>query len=156
LPHLDTQLISESNINARKAAKPQRECALNDIEELAKIAVDCGYHLHRELGPGLLESVYEILLEHSLIKRGLLVERQIAVPIRYEGIVIDNAFRADIIVEKKLIIELRSTETHIPVHAKQLLTYMRLLNLPLGLLMNFGTATFKEGVKRLVNRYKPE
>jgi GxxExxY protein len=126
---------------------------MRDIEELAKIAVDCGYQLHREIGPGLLESVYEILLFHSLTERGLFVERQVAVPIKFKGIVIDNAFRADIIIERRLVIELKSTEAHLPVHAKQLLTYIRLLDLPLGLLVNFGAATFKEGVKRLANQY---
>ena len=128
---------------------------MNDIEELAKTAVDCGYHLHREIGPGLLESVYEILMFQCLSGRGLHVERQVVVPIKYQDIVIDNAFRADILVENRLIIELKSTETHMPVHAKQLLTYLRLMDLPLGLLMNFGTATFKEGVRRLANRYEP-
>jgi GxxExxY protein len=126
---------------------------MNDIEELAKIAVDCGYHLHRELGPGLLESVYETLLAHNLRERGLLVECQVIVPIKYKGIIIDNAFRADIIVERKVVIELKSTEAHVPVHAKQLLTYLRLLDMRLGLLMNFGAATFKDGIKRLANRH---
>lgn len=128
---------------------------MGDIEELAKIAVDCGYHLHRELGPGLLESVYEILLYRCLTDRGLHIERQVAVPIKFQGIVIDNAFRVDILIENKLIVELKSTEAHMPVHAKQLLTYLRLMNLRLGLLMNFGTATFKEGVRRLANHYQP-
>jgi GxxExxY protein len=126
---------------------------MNDIEELAKIAVDCGYHLHRELGPGLLESVYETLLAHNLRERGLLVECQVIVPIKYKGIIIDNAFRADIIIERKVVIELKSTEAHVPVHAKQLLTYLRLLDMRLGLLMNFGAATFKDGIKRLANRH---
>ena len=126
---------------------------MENIEKLATVAVDCGYHLHREIGPGLLESVYELLLCESLIERGLKVERQVSVPIKFKGIVIDNAFRADIIVERTLVIELKSTETHAPVHAKQLLTYIRLLDMPLGLLMNFGAATFKEGIKRLANQY---
>jgi GxxExxY protein len=126
---------------------------LENIEKLATVAVDCGYHLHCEIGPGLLESVYELLLCESLIERGLKVERQVSVPIKFKGIVIDNAFRADIIVERTLVIELKSTETHAPVHAKQLLTYVRLLDMPLGLLMNFGAATFKEGIKRLANQY---
>lgn len=124
-----------------------------DIEDLATVAVDCGYHLHRELGPGLLESVYEILLFEALKERGLSVERQIAVPILFKGIAIDNAFRADLLIEKTLLIELKSTERHSPLHAKQLLTYLRLMNLSLGLLMNFGAATFKEGTHRLANQY---
>ncbi|MBU6206294.1 MAG: GxxExxY protein [Alphaproteobacteria bacterium] len=107
--------------------------------------------MHREIGPGLLESVYEILLSEALRERGLIFERQRVVPIRYKGIVVDNAFRADILVEEMLLIELKSTEAHAPVHAKQLLTYLRLLDLPLGLLINFGAATFKEGVRRIAN-----
>src|SRR3546814_6057482 len=107
-------------------------------------AVDCGFHIHRDIGPGLLESAYEILLAESLSRRGLSVERQISIPLSAHGIVIDNAFRADLIIERTLLIELKSTEQHAPVHAKQLLTYLRVMRLPLGLLMNFGSATFKE------------
>lgn len=105
------------------------------------------------LGPGLLESVYEILLCELLKDRGLHFERQVPVTIRYGAIIVENAFRADILVERKLVIELKSTEQHAPVHAKQLLTYLRLMDLPLGLLINFGAASFKEGVRRLANRY---
>ena len=123
------------------------------LEAIAKQVVDCGYQLHRELGPGLLESVYEILMCESLKERGLRFARQMPVPIRYRGVEIDNAFRADILVEDILLIELKSTEQHAPVHAKQLLTYLRLLELPLGLLMNFGAASYKEGIRRLANDY---
>ena len=123
------------------------------LEEIAKISVDCGFHLHKDIGPGLLESVYEILLFESLKAKGLSVERQKIIPITFRGRVLDEAFRADLIVEKRLLLELKSTERHSPVHAKQLLTYLRLMNLPLGFLMNFGAATFKEGVKRLANNY---
>jgi GxxExxY protein len=126
---------------------------MTDLEDLAKIAVDCGYQLHKQLGPGLLESVYEILLCESLRERGLAFDRQLLVPIKYKGIVVDNAFRADVLVEGKLLIELKSTEAHAPVHAKQLLTYLRLMDLPLGLLMNFGAASFKEGIRRIANDY---
>lgn len=124
-----------------------------DVEKLATAAVDAGYHLHRDLGPGLLESVYETLLAEALTERGLFVERQKTVPITYKGRIIENALRADLIVERTLLIELKSTERHAPVHAKQVLTYIRLLELPLGLLMNFGAPTFKDGVKRLANKY---
>ena len=123
------------------------------LEEIAKISVDCGFHLHRDIGPGLLESAYEILLFESLKEKGLFVERQKIIPITFRGRVWDEAFRADLIVENLLLIELKSTERHSPVHAKQLLTYLRLMDLPLGFLMNFGAATFKEGVKRLANNY---
>ncbi len=124
-----------------------------EIETLANIAVDCGFHIHKDIGPGLLESAYEMLLFESLSRRGLLVERQVAVSLKANGIVIDNAFRADLFVERTLLIEVKSTETHAPVHAKQLLTYLRLMDLPLGLLMNFGAGTFKEGVRRIVNNH---
>lgn len=123
------------------------------IEALAHAAVDCGFHIHRDIGPGLLESAYEILLAESLSRRGLSVERQVSVPLRANGIVIENAFRADLIIGQSLLIEIKSTEQHAPVHAKQLLTYLRLMHLPLGLLMNFGTATFKEGIRRVANNY---
>lgn len=127
---------------------------MNDFEALARIAVDAGFKLHKALGPGLLESVYEACLYHSLAQRGLFVQRQVPVPVRYDGLVLEDGFRADILVERKLLIELKSTETHAPVHAKQVLTYLRLLDLPLGLLMNFGAPTFKEGLRRLVNNYE--
>ncbi len=126
---------------------------MQDLESIARISIDCGFHLHKDIGPGLLESVYEILLFESLKAKGLSVERQKIIPITFRGRVLHEAFRADLIVEKRLLIELKSTERHSPVHAKQLLTYLRLMNLPLGFLMNFGAATFKEGVKRLANNY---
>jgi iron complex transport system substrate-binding protein len=122
-----------------------------EIERLATIAVDCGFRVHDGLGPGLLESVYEAVLAHSLTARGLAVERQKPVPIQLEGVVLNEGFRADLLVEGKLLIELKSLERAAPVHGKQVLTYLRLLDLPLGLLMNFGAATFKEGIKRVAN-----
>lgn len=123
------------------------------IEEFAKVCVDCGFWLHKELGPGLLESAYEILLFESLKEKGLSVERQRAIPITFRGRVLSEAFRADLIVENQILIELKSTERSAPVHAKQVITYLRLADLPLGFLMNFGAATFKDGVKRLANQY---
>ncbi len=117
------------------------------------MAVDCGFQIHREIGPGLLESAYELLLAESLIARGLFVERQVSIDLKANGIVIDNAFRADILIEKCLLLEIKSTEQHAPVHAKQVSTYLRLMQLPLGLLMNFGAPTFKEGVRRIANNY---
>jgi GxxExxY protein len=125
----------------------------DDRESIARIAVDCGYHLHKAIGPGLLESVYEALLAEYLRERGISVQRQVTVPIRHKGIVIDNAFRADLIAEGKLLIELRSAERISSVHSKQVLTYLRLLDMPLGLLMNFGQATFKDGLSRIANDY---
>lgn len=125
--------------------------AQRDKEELARIAVDCGFRLHKELGPGLLESVYEVVLAKLLEREGLAVKRQVPVTISFMDLSFDEGFRADILIEDMLLLELKSVETLAPVHSKQLLTYLRLLDLPLGLLMNFGAATFKEGVKRVVN-----
>ncbi len=123
------------------------------LEDIAKICVDCGFHLHKDLGPGLRESAYEILLCESLKGKGLFVERQKIIPITFKGRVLDEAFRADIIVEQRILIELKSTERFAAVHAKQVITYLRLTKLPLGFLMNFGAATFKDGVKRIANDY---
>jgi GxxExxY protein len=124
-----------------------------DIEALARIAVDCGFKVHQRLGPGLLEFVYEAVLAQSLAKRGLVVERQKPVPIRFDGLIIDEGFRADLLVEGRLLIELKSVERIAPVHGKQVLTYLRLMDLPLGLLMNFGAATFREGIRRIANNH---
>jgi GxxExxY protein len=124
-----------------------------EIETLATIAVDCGFKVHERLGPGLLESVYEAVLAQSLANRGLLIERQKPVPIRLDGLIIDEGFRADLLIEGRLLIELKSVERIVPVHGKQVLTYLRLMDLPLGLLMNFGAATFREGIKRVANNY---
>lgn len=126
---------------------------MEDIERIARTAIDCGFQIHEEFGPGLLESVYEILMCESLRDRGLSVSRQTPIPIRFKGVVIDNAFRADLIVEGKLLVELKSSESFAPVHGKQVLTYLRLAELPLGLLINFGMGTFKEGVRRIANGY---
>lgn len=123
------------------------------IEHLARIAVDCGLKVHRSLGPGLLESVYEACLAHSLVSRGLKIERQKPVPVRFEGMLLNEGFRADLLVEDRLLIELKSTESFAPVHGKQVLTYLRLMDLPLGLLMNFGAPTFKDGLRRIANNY---
>jgi GxxExxY protein len=126
-----------------------------DVEALATIAVDCGFKVHQGMGPGLLESVYEAVLAHSLERRGLVVERQRPVPIRLDGIIIDEGFRADLLIEGRLLVELKSVERNAPVHGKQVLTYIRLMDLPLGLLMNFGAPTFREGIKRVINSRAP-
>jgi GxxExxY protein len=118
---------------------------------IAKTIVDAAYHIHIKLGPGLLESVYETVLCYELEKRNLKAASQVAIPIVYEGLQIDNAFKADIIVENKVIVELKSVETVLPVHAKQLLTYLRLTDRRLGLLINFGAPVIKGGIKRIVN-----
>lgn len=119
--------------------------------EISKIVVDCCYKIHITLGPGLLESVYEELLSAELIKRGLRIERQKAMPVVYEGIKMELGFRADIIVEDKVILELKSVEVLAPVHLKQLLTYLRITGIKLGLLINFGEPLIKNGIHRIVN-----
>ena len=124
-----------------------------EIEELARHCVDRGYRLHRDLGPGLLENVYESLMFEGLRRDGIFVARQQPVPVCHDGIVIENGFRYDLLVEDKLLIEIKSTERHARVHAKQVLTYLRLMDLKLGLSMNFGMGTFKDGVQRLANNY---
>lgn len=124
---------------------------MSDIEKLARSAVDCGLEIHRDLGPGLLESAYEALLAHALIDRGLRVERQKLVALEYKNVRLEDVFRADLVVEGELLIEVKSLEQLAPVHSKQVLTYLRLLKLPLGLLMNFGGPTFKGGVHRVLN-----
>jgi GxxExxY protein len=126
---------------------------MRDIEELGNIAFNAGLQIHRELGPGLLESVYETILDDMLVDQGLFVERQKVIPIIFREKRFTENFKADLIVENQLLIELKSTEYFAPVHAKQVLTYLRLANLPLGFLMNFGAATFKGGFKRLANDY---
>jgi GxxExxY protein len=125
----------------------------SDLDNLAEIVIDTAFHLHKDLGPGLLESAYEIILFELLAARGLRVDRQVPINICYKNIEIDNAFKIDLLVEGKLVIELKATEKFAPVHAKQVITYLKLMNLPLGLLLNFGAATFKEGVRRLVNHH---
>ena len=124
-----------------------------DVEEIAAIAVDCGLKVHQGLGPGMLESAYEAIMSAVLISRGLIVERQKIIPIRFNDLVVDDGFRADLVVEGKLLIELKSVERLAPVHGKQVLTYLRFMDLPVGLLMNFGAATFREGLRRIVNQH---
>ena len=130
-----------------------KSAADDHIERVARIVVDCAYHLHRDLGPGLLESAYELLLRELLIEQGLHVRCQVPLPLRYRHIAIDNAFKIDMLVENRLVIELKSVEKLMPLHGKQLLTYLRLMDAPLGLLINFGQAMFKDGIQRIVNRH---
>jgi len=122
-----------------------------DREEVTRVVVDTAYHLHRHFGPGLLESVYEAVLAGALTRAGLRVERQKPVTIDYSGMSFTDAFRIDLLVQSTLIVEIKSVESLAKVHGKQLLTYLRLTGQPLGLLINFGAATFSEGVKRIVN-----
>ena len=119
--------------------------------EIGAVIVDCAVNLHKDLGPGLLESVYEVILGRMLEKRGLKVERQKSVPIEFKGEVFDQGFRADLIVEEKVIIELKSVSSLNNAHKKQLLTYLKLTNLKLGFLLNFGEELMKDGITRVIN-----
>ena len=119
--------------------------------EIAKRILDAAFAVHTKLGPGLLESVYEVVLAYELQKRGLTAERQKPMPILYDNIRFDEAFRSDLVVNGKVIAELKSVEALLPVHAKQLLTQLRLSGLKLGLLINFGEAHLKNGIKRVIN-----
>ena len=131
--------------------KDAEESSVRTENEIAKVVVDSCFHIHSRLGPGLLESVYEAVLAKDLARRGLRVSRQIPVPIVWDGLSFDEGFRADLIVGDKVIIELKSVERTPPVHAKQLLTYLRLLDKRLGLLVNFGAALINDGITRVVN-----
>ena len=122
--------------------------------EIAKIIVDAAFQIHKKIGPGLLETVYEVVLAHALKRRGLKVERQVPVAIVFDGIKFNEGFRADLIVEDKVIVELKSVEKVIPVHKKQLLTYLRLTDKKLGLLINFGSELIRDGISRVVNGLK--
>ena len=120
--------------------------------EIARLIVDAAYQIHTALGPGLLESVYEVVLASELEKRGLTVTRQAPVPLIYKEMSFDEGFHADLLVHGKVIVELKSIEKVAPVHKKQLLTYLRLSDKRLGLLINFGEALIKDGITRIVNR----
>ena len=122
-----------------------------DENEIGTALIETAITVHRRLGPGLLETVYEAVLEHELQERGLQVRRQVAIPLDYQGVHFDEGFHADLIVADKVIVELKSVEAVSPIHKKQLLTYLRLANLRLGYLLNFGAATMKEGITRIVN-----
>jgi len=119
--------------------------------DIGQMVIDCAVKLHKALGPGLLESVYEKLLTRCLEKRGLSVQRQVPVAFEFEGEQFDEGFRADMIVNEKVIIELKSVEKAHPAHKKQLLTYLKLTGLKLGYLLNFGEALMKDGITRSIN-----
>jgi GxxExxY protein len=119
--------------------------------ELSKIILDAAFKVHTRVGPGLLESVYEVVLAYELRKMGLRVERQAPIPVRYDELSFDEGFRADLLVEDKVIVELKSVEQLAKIHSKQVLTQLRLSGRRLGLLINFGEAHLKNGIERIVN-----
>ena len=124
--------------------------------EISRIVIDTAINIHRRLGPGLLESVYLVVLAHELTKRGLRVEKEVPIPVIWDNLRFEGGFRADLIVEGLVIVELKSIEAVAPVHKKTLLTYLRLAEKRLGLILNFGEEVLKDGIHRVVNGLKEE
>ncbi len=122
----------------------------DEVESIAKSIIDAGFHVHRNLGPGLLESVYETCLCYELAQRGLPYQRQLVMPILYDGIQLDSGLQLDLLVSNAVVIELKAVERLLPVHEAQLLTYLKLSKKRLGLLINFNSPLFKDGVNRFV------
>ena len=122
-----------------------------ELEQIAKDVVDTSIKIHMDRGPRLLESVYSVILQKKLEDRGYRVEREVGIPVEYDGIQFEMGFRADLVINECFIVELKSVEKTAPVHAKQLLTYLKLTGHRLGLLINFGEALLKDGIKRLAN-----
>lgn len=122
-----------------------------EIEHICSLIVDAAFKLHKDIGPGLLESAYETILAAKLEDIGLVVDRQVPIDIQYEQVHLPAAFRVDLLIDKRVIIEIKSVEKTLPVHAKQVITYLRLTNLTNGFVINFGTPMFKDGIKRLLN-----
>ena len=138
-----------------KPTNPLPSAPPRELDDITGAIVDASLKIHRDLGPGLLESVYEAVLARALERRGLRVERQKAIRFEYDGMVFEEGLRLDLLVESRVVVELKSVEKLAPVHSKQVLTYLRLLKLPVGLLINFGAATLKEGLHRIVNHLEP-
>ncbi|MGC8553797.1 MAG: GxxExxY protein [Phycisphaerae bacterium] len=128
---------------------------MQTIDDITGQIVDAALKIHQSIGPGLLESVYEVMLARELEKRGLKVQRQLVVPFEFDGQKYDDGLRLDLLVADKIIVELKSVEKIAEVHPKQLLTYLRLMKLRIGLLINFGSPTLKDGLKRVINGYEP-
>jgi len=126
------------------------------INQITADIIDASIHLHADLGPGLFESAYEELLAAELTRRGLCVQRQLVIPFEYRGTKIDFGFRLDLLVEGRVPVELKCTERLAPIHQRQLLTYLRLMKLPVGLLVNFGGERLIDGVQRIMNGYLNE
>lgn len=140
-----------NNTLAKALGRKKTKEGMMTENEIAKIIVNVAYNIHVKLGPGLLESVYEEILYYELKKQNLVVERQKAIPVVWENRKMEIGFRADLVVEKKVIIELKSIESIAPVHPKQLLTYLKITNLKLSLLINFNEKLIKDGITRIVN-----
>ena len=125
---------------------------VTELNRLTGIVVDSAYRIHSKIGPGLLESVYETILARDLVARGLQVERQKVISFGFEGLWFEDAYRADIVVQNAVVVEVKSLESIATVHEKQLMTYLRVLDYRVGLLLNFGAPLIKDGIRRLVNR----
>jgi GxxExxY protein len=130
---------------------PDKVVVPQEIEALATNSVDAALEVHRQLGPGLLESAYEACFAHELELRGIRYQRQLAVPLNYKGKPVEVGFRADVVIDGKLLIELKAVDDLQPIHRAQVITYLKLLNLPLGLLINFNSALLKNGLRRILN-----
>ena len=128
---------------------------MKELDDITGAVVDAAIKIHKELGPGLLESVYEVVLARELQRRGFRVERQKPIRFEYDGMIFEEGFRVDLLVEGRVIVEIKSVENLAAVHSKQLLTYLRLMNLSVGLLINFGETLLKEGLHRVVNNLSP-
>ncbi|MDQ6610663.1 MAG: GxxExxY protein [Bacteroidota bacterium] len=123
------------------------------LQEITGEILDAAIKIHKVLGPGLFESVYEEVMAYELTKRGMIVERQVALPVRYEGLTMDVGFRADLIIDREVIVEIKSVEAIKPVFKKQVITYLRLTGYQIGLLINFNEELVKNGITRLINNH---
>jgi GxxExxY protein len=121
-----------------------------EVEAVGQSIVDAAFQVHSALGPGLLESAYELCLEHEIALRGLKVERQVPLPVIYRGLDIESAYRIDLLVDAKVIVEVKAVETELPVHKAQLMTYLRLASLRLGYLINFNVPVIRQGIRRVI------
>jgi iron complex transport system substrate-binding protein len=142
-------------VDLARGAAESAESTGGSLDDITGVIVDASYRLYRGLGPGLLESVYEAILARDLARRGLVVERQRSLSFEYDGLQFANAFRVDLLVNRRVAVEIKSAEQSNPIYSKQVLTYLRLLKLEVGLLINFGAPTFKDGVRRIVNGLDP-
>lgn len=125
----------------------------DQLNKLSNEVIGAAIEVHRDLGPGLLETTYEASLQHELMLRGIASERQLLLPIQYKDLVVPDAYRIDLLVEKSLIVELKTVQTLLPIHSAQVLTYLRMSNKHLGLLINFHTVRLADGIKRLVHNF---
>ena len=144
-----------SGAQLNREGREGREEPAKDVEHLATVVVDAGLKVHRALGPGLLESAYEACLAHELTSRGLVVRKQVALPVVYENIILDAGYRLDLLVNDRIIVEVKAVEALTRLHEAQIITYLRLSKLPLGFLMNFNVELFRQGLKRLVLTSRP-